>query len=227
MLPADILGAGLRAVPRQGDPPHGGPPRRGRGQAGGEEGRRRLLHAHLHRRLHRQAAPSATARGQDSQAGRRPAHPRPRLRSGSFLIGAYQYLLDWHRDWYVATWPEEAPQGAVPGPTAASGGSRAAEKKRILLNNIYGVDIDPRPSRRPNSACCSRCSRARPGNDQCDAAQSPHERALPDLARQHQIAATHYIAPDFYDERRPGPFLDEEPATEVGQASTGGQFRRS
>ena len=26
----------------------------------------------------------------------------PACGSGSFLLGAYQYLLDWHRDWYVA-----------------------------------------------------------------------------------------------------------------------------
>ena len=24
----------------------------------------------------------------------------PACGSGSFLLGAYQYLLDWHRDWY-------------------------------------------------------------------------------------------------------------------------------
>ena len=26
----------------------------------------------------------------------------PACGSGSFLLGAYTYLLDWHRDWYVA-----------------------------------------------------------------------------------------------------------------------------
>jgi len=26
----------------------------------------------------------------------------PACGSGSFLVGAYQYLLDWHLDWYYA-----------------------------------------------------------------------------------------------------------------------------
>ncbi len=31
----------------------------------------------------------------------------PACGSGSFLLGAYKYLLDWHRDWYVANGPEK------------------------------------------------------------------------------------------------------------------------
>ena len=32
----------------------------------------------------------------------------PACGSGSFLLGAYEYLLRWHRDWYVAERPGEA-----------------------------------------------------------------------------------------------------------------------
>ena len=67
----------------------------------------------------------------------------PACGSGSFLLGAYQFLLDWHRDRYVADGSGQARQGAVPGPPAAAGNLTTAEKKRILLDNIYGVDIDP------------------------------------------------------------------------------------
>jgi hypothetical protein len=35
----------------------------------------------------------------------------PACGSGSFLIGAYQYLLDWHRDWYVNDGPEKHAAG--------------------------------------------------------------------------------------------------------------------
>ena len=102
----------------------------------------------------------------------------PACGSGSFLIGAFQYLLDWHRDWYIehlvpvfidkksvtapevlALLPESTPQGKkklsqveLPIYKAGSSGDATrtrsdwrlttAEKKRILLNNIYGVDID-------------------------------------------------------------------------------------
>lgn len=101
----------------------------------------------------------------------------PACGSGSFLLGAYQYLLDWHVNWYMdnlvplmkekrlATDPEVRKLlPAKPSPkTKKRGKKRAAgsdydfpiyqmseddwrltsdEKKRILLNNIYGVDID-------------------------------------------------------------------------------------
>jgi len=102
----------------------------------------------------------------------------PACGSGSFLIGAFQYLLDWHRDWYIANLvpvfiekksvtdpavlallPEATPRGKkklsqveLPIYKAGTSGDTTrtrsdwrlttAEKKRILLNNIYGVDID-------------------------------------------------------------------------------------
>jgi hypothetical protein len=73
----------------------------------------------------------------------------PACGSGSFLIYAYQYLLDWHRDWYekdikqkgaaqAKKWRDEVYQG--PGNHWYL---TTREKKRILLNNIFGVDIDP------------------------------------------------------------------------------------
>jgi type I restriction-modification system DNA methylase subunit len=102
----------------------------------------------------------------------------PACGSGSFLIGAYQYLLNWHRDWYIANlvpvfldkksitdpavqalMPEPAPKAKKKAATqidlpvykVANGDPSkvrsdwrltTAEKKRILLNNIFGVDID-------------------------------------------------------------------------------------
>jgi hypothetical protein len=62
--------------------------------------------------------------------------------SGSFLLGAYQYLLDYHRDWYQKDGPKKHTKEIYQG----HGGQwnlTIQEKKRILLNNIYGVDIDP------------------------------------------------------------------------------------
>ena len=84
---------------------------------------------------------------------KRPRKPRRKLRvldpacgSGSFLLGAYQYLLDWHRDWYVDDDAEKHARGQNPKLYRDRAGQwrlTTAEKKRILLNNIYGVDIDP------------------------------------------------------------------------------------
>ncbi len=69
----------------------------------------------------------------------------PACCSGSFLINGYQYLLDWHRDWYVVHKPEGWAKGRNPVLVQTTGGWKLtiAERKRILLDNIYGVDIDP------------------------------------------------------------------------------------
>ncbi|MCL2512050.1 MAG: N-6 DNA methylase, partial [Bacteroidales bacterium] len=65
----------------------------------------------------------------------------PACGSGSFLIGAYQYLLNWHKDYYThgRGVARNAPTNRVLTPF---GELTTAEKKRILLNNIYGVDLD-------------------------------------------------------------------------------------
>ena len=69
----------------------------------------------------------------------------PACGSGSFLLGAYQYLLDHHLRWYETNEPEKQARGKRPTVYQGPGGVwrlTTAEKKRILLNNIYGVDID-------------------------------------------------------------------------------------
>lgn len=64
----------------------------------------------------------------------------PACGSGSFLVGAYQYLLDWHRREY-----EKQPKRYKNRILHTADGIilKTREKKRILLNNIYGVDLDP------------------------------------------------------------------------------------
>jgi type I restriction-modification system DNA methylase subunit len=65
----------------------------------------------------------------------------PACGSGSFLIDAYQHLLDWYRDKYIADGPEKHRKQLHQDATGAWK-LPSAERKRILLNNIYGVDID-------------------------------------------------------------------------------------
>ena len=69
----------------------------------------------------------------------------PACGSGSFLLGAYQFLLDWHLDQYTNDNPEKWAKGRTPRLYQVTGGEwrlTTDERKRILLNNIYGVDID-------------------------------------------------------------------------------------
>jgi len=69
----------------------------------------------------------------------------PACGSGSFLIGAYQFLLNWHKDFYNKLKPENGKltiKGSKSDVLTPTGELTTAEKKRILLNNIYGVDLD-------------------------------------------------------------------------------------
>ncbi len=69
----------------------------------------------------------------------------PACGSGSFLLGAYQYLLDWHEQYYLEHDPESFARGKSPALVPMGAGVyrlSTAERKRILVNNIYGVDID-------------------------------------------------------------------------------------
>ncbi len=68
----------------------------------------------------------------------------PACGSGSFLLGAFQFLLDWHLDWYVNHDLEKSLKKKILL-TADNKTYRLSlnEKKRILLNNLHGVDIDP------------------------------------------------------------------------------------
>jgi type I restriction-modification system DNA methylase subunit len=65
----------------------------------------------------------------------------PACGSGSFLLGAYAYLLDWHVAWYTEDGPERHTSEIYRTET-----NRwyltTEEKRRILVDNIYGVDID-------------------------------------------------------------------------------------
>ena len=76
----------------------------------------------------------------------------PACGSGSFLLGAYQRLLDWYLAWYVAHDPE-ALAGVKNPPVRRAGGKAGdaagggwllttAERRRILVAHIYGVDVD-------------------------------------------------------------------------------------
>lgn len=64
----------------------------------------------------------------------------PACGSGSFLLGAYQKLLDWHLEYYSNL--EQPPSNVIYIGKGGIPKLTIQEKKRILLNNIYGVDID-------------------------------------------------------------------------------------
>jgi len=69
----------------------------------------------------------------------------PACGAGAFLVALYRSLLQWHLDWYVSHDPQSHSLGSHPvlTPTALGGWRlRPEEKRRILTNNIFGLDLD-------------------------------------------------------------------------------------
>jgi adenine-specific DNA-methyltransferase len=62
--------------------------------------------------------------------------------SGSFLIGAFEYLLDYHNIYYNNHPSEAQKDGCKYDPETTKWILTIKQKQEILLNNIYGVDID-------------------------------------------------------------------------------------
>ncbi len=133
----------------------------------------------------------------------------PACGSGSFLIAAYQFLLDWHLAWYMHE-PAKWTRGRRP-PLVQAGSAwhlSIAERKRILINNIYGVDIDPQAVEVTKLSLLLKCLEG-----ETDLTLQPllfglHERALPDLGDNIKCGNS-LIESDFYCQGEL-PFLDQE-----------------
>lgn len=135
----------------------------------------------------------------------------PACGSGSFLIGAYQYLLDWHLKEYSNN-PEKHKKVLYQGP-AGDWRLTTAEKKRILLNNIYGVDIDTQAVEVTKLSLLLKVLEGE--NEETLNVQMRlfHERALPDLGNNIKCGNS-LIGPDFYENQQLG-LLDEEEAYRI------------
>jgi predicted type IV restriction endonuclease len=131
----------------------------------------------------------------------------PACGSGSFLIGAYQYLLDWHRDRYVEDDPEKHRSALYQGP----GGEwrlTIDEKKRILTNNIYGVDVDPQAVEVTKLSLLLKVLEDETDETLESQLRLFKERALPDLDDNIKCGNS-LISLDFYNRPQMG-LLDEE-----------------
>ena len=135
----------------------------------------------------------------------------PACGSGSFLIGAYQCLLDWHRDWFVNHDPKKWATGRAPVLYQATGGEwklTTTERKRILLQNIFGVDIDAQAVETTKLSLLLKVLEGESEQSLATQLRFFHERALPDLGSNIKCGNS-LIAPDFYEQQEM-LFLDEE-----------------
>ena len=137
----------------------------------------------------------------------------PACGSGSFLIEAYQHLLDWYRQQY-SQYPEKYSKGKAPQLFQDAKGEwqlTTAARKRILLDHIYGVDID---SQAVEVTKLSLLLKVLEGESQQTVTQQMalfRERALPDLGRNIQCGNS-LIGPDYYAGQQLSLLGEEESA---------------
>jgi len=108
----------------------------------------------------------------------------PACGSGSFLIGAYQHLLDFHKNYYTNNGTlrqAQGPKGKKTDMLTPDGHLTTAEKKRILLNNIYGVDIDVNAVEVTKLSLLLKCMEGETSASIAHQFQMFHERVLPTL----------------------------------------------
>jgi type I restriction-modification system DNA methylase subunit len=136
----------------------------------------------------------------------------PACGSGSFLIGAYQYLLDWYRDGYLADGAEKWTKRRSPALYQGHGGEwrlTTAERKRILLEHIHGVDIDPQAVEVTKLSLLLKVLEGENEHTLANQLKLFHERALPDLGDNIKCGNS-LIGPDFYDNQQLDLLDDEE-----------------
>jgi hypothetical protein len=136
----------------------------------------------------------------------------PACGSGSFLLGAYQFLLDWYRDRYLEDGPRGHATARRPRLFQHSSGEwrlTTGERKRILLAHIHGVDIDSQAVETTKLSLLLKVLEGETAETVGSNLRLFQERALPDLDRNIKCGNS-LIGPDFYDGRQLDMFDDEQ-----------------
>ncbi len=145
----------------------------------------------------------------------------PACGSGSFLLGAYKVLLDYHLKYYsgvriLGDDPEFHKQRgiltrAIKEKRVYQSGENEyrltiEEKQRILLNNIFGVDIDRQAVEVTRLSLLLKLLEGESGESSGKLYKYSHLKLLPDLSDNIKCGNS-LIGLDFYDKRL---FQDEE-----------------
>jgi hypothetical protein len=124
----------------------------------------------------------------------------PACGSGSFLIGAYEHLLRWYEQWYVGHDPQRWARGKSPRLRQIAPDTwqlTTAERKRILLDHIFGVDVDPQAVEVTKLSLLLKVLEHESDASLSEQLQLFHARALPDLSKNIKCGNS-LIGPDFY-----------------------------
>ena len=138
----------------------------------------------------------------------------PACGSGSFLIGAYQYFLDWYLSQYLKDDPQKYARGKSPKLYQVAKGDwrlSVAERQRILLTHIFGVDIDPQAVEITKLSLLLKVLEGESGDAVAHQMDFFKIRALPELANNIRCGNS-LIGPDFYEIYSMDLFSDDEHA---------------
>lgn len=133
----------------------------------------------------------------------------PACGSGSFLIGALHYLFEYHRNFYNHNNYSRYKKNS---PLTPDGHLSVSEKKRILLNNIYGVDLDANAVEVTKLSLLLKCLEGETDESINQQLRLFNERVLPSLDNNikdgNSLIDTDYYDNqlDFGEERRIKPF---------------------
>lgn len=108
----------------------------------------------------------------------------PSCGSGSFLIEAYQYMLDWYLNYYTENNPERWTRSRPKRLRKDLNDVwhlTTEERKRILLDHIFGVDIDSQAVEVTKLSLLLKVLEGETGSSLQEQFALFHERALPDL----------------------------------------------
>jgi type I restriction-modification system DNA methylase subunit len=117
--------------------------------------------------------------------------------SGSFLLGAYQCLLDHCLTWYMDHKPETHKKAVYRDTRKDLWRLTIEEKKRILIAHIYGVDIDPQAVEVSKLSLLLKVLEGETDRTFGDQMKIFEERALPSLAENIKCGNS-LIGPDYF-----------------------------
>ena len=141
----------------------------------------------------------------------------PACGSGSFLIGAYQFLLNWHLNYYTKNNPEKWKKGRSAAIFLFKKDPElgeiwrltTAEKKRILLLNIHGVDIDTQAVEVTKLSLLLKVLEGESAEIIDNTLKLERERALPDLDNNIKCGNS-LIGQDFFEQPQAAELKDNE-----------------
>ncbi|MFO7898904.1 MAG: N-6 DNA methylase, partial [Planctomycetota bacterium] len=133
----------------------------------------------------------------------------PACGSGSFLLGAYQRLLDHHLEWYIEHDPGKHKGKQVYRRTPDEWALTTAERKRILTDHIFGVDIDPQAVEVTKLSLLLKVLEGETADTLGRQMRLFRERALPNLGDNIKCGNS-LIGPDYFADRLDGTIDPDE-----------------